>query len=480
MNFPLPNFLPALPEIFLLTMACLVLLVDIFLTDRSRGATYILAMTSLLGVLVLIAISFSSTRITTFSDTFVRDPMADVLKMGIAIAAMVTFLYAKDYLREHGMFKGEFYILGLFGVLGMMILVSAHNFLTIYLGLELLSLCMYAMVAMQRDSAIASEAAMKYFILGAIASGMLLYGMSILYGVTGTLDLGLINARLPDVQDKVLLSFGMVFLIVGIAFKLGAVPFHMWVPDVYEGSPTAVTLYLAAAPKLAAFAMLMRLLVDGMGSLQGQWQDILILLAVASMAIGNIIAISQGNLKRLLAYSAISHVGYLLLGVLTGTTEGYAASMFYALVYVIMTLGAFGMIMLMSRQGFESDRLEDFKGLNERSPWFAFIMLILMFSMAGVPPFLGFWAKLSVLKALVDSTGLLWLAITAVVFSVIGAFYYLRVIKMMYFDKAEDVSPLVASGDMRMVLSANGLLVLGLGLSPGLLLAFCLATIVSP
>ena len=380
MNFPLPNFLPALPEIFLLAMACLVLLVDIFLTDRSRGATYILAMTSLLGVFVLIAISFSSMRITTFSDTFVRDPMADVLKMGIVIATMVTFLYAKDYLREHGMFKGEFYILGLFGVLGMMILVSAHNFLTIYLGLELLSLCMYAMVAMQRDSAIASEAAMKYFILGAIASGMLLYGMSILYGVTGTLDLGLIDARLPDVQDKILLSFGMVFLIVGIAFKLGAVPFHMWVPDVFEGSPTAVTLYLAAAPKLAAFAMLMRLLVDGMGSLQGQWQDILILLAVASMAIGNIVAISQGNLKRLLAYSAISHVGYLLLGVLTGTTEGYAASMFYALVYVIMTLGAFGMIMLMSRQGFESDRLEDFKGLNERSPWFAFIMLILMFS----------------------------------------------------------------------------------------------------
>ena len=480
MNFPLPNFLPALPEIFLLTMACIVLLVDIFLTDRSRGATYILAMASLLGMFVLVATSFSSTSVTAFSDTFVRDPMADVLKMAIAIAAMVTFLYAKDYLREHGIFKGEFYILGLFGVLGMMILVSAHNFLTIYLGLELLSLCMYAMVAMQRDSANASEAAMKYFILGAIASGMLLYGMSILYGVTGTLDLALVNERLPGVHDKILLSFGMVFLIVGIAFKLGAVPFHMWVPDVYEGSPTAVTLYLAAAPKLAAFAMLMRLLVDGMVSLQGQWQDILILLAIASMAIGNIVAISQDNLKRMLAYSAISHVGYLLLGVLTGTHDGYAASMFYALVYVLMTLGAFGMIMLMSRQGFESDRLEDFKGLNERSPWFAFIMMILMFSMAGVPPFLGFWAKLSVLKALVASTSLLWLALTAVVFSIIGAFYYLRVIKMMYFDKAEDSSALVAGSDIRVVLSANGLLVLGLGLAPNLLMAFCLATIITP
>ena len=480
MNFPLPNFLPALPEIFLLIMACVVLLADLFQTERSRGVTYILAMVSLLGVFVLIAISFSDARITTFSDTFVRDPMADVLKMGIAIATMVTFLYAKDYLREHGMFKGEFYILGLFGVLGMMILVSAHNFLTIYLGLELLSLCMYAMVAMQRDSATASEAAMKYFILGAIASGMLLYGMSILYGVTGTLDLALINERLPGVQDKILLSFGMVFLIVGVAFKLGAVPFHMWVPDVYHGAPTAVTLFIAAAPKLAAFAMLMRLLVDGMASLHTQWQDILILLAIASMALGNIVAIAQNNLKRLLAYSAISHVGFLLLGVLTGTHDGYASSLFYALVYVLMTLGAFGMIILMSRQGFEADRLEDFKGLNERSPWFAFIMLILMFSMAGVPPFLGFWAKLAVLKALVASTGLIWLAIVAVIFSIIGAFYYLRVIKMMYFDKSEDASDIVASTDMKVVLSANGLLVLGLGLYPGLLLTFCLATIAIP
>lgn len=480
MSFPMPDFLPALPEIFLLVMACIVLLVDLFLTDRTRGATYILSMASLLGVFVLVAVSFSSESVTTFSDTFVRDPMADVLKMGIVIAAMVTFLYAKDYLREHGMFKGEFYTLGLFGVLGMMILVSAHNFLTIYLGLELLSLCMYAMVAMQRDSIHASEAAMKYFVLGAIASGMLLYGMSILYGVTGTLDLALLNERLPDVTDKILLSFGMVFLIVGIAFKLGAVPFHMWVPDVYQGSPTAVTIYLAAAPKLAAFAMLMRLLVDGMATLQAQWQDILILLAIASMAIGNIVAIAQANLKRMLAYSAISHVGYLLLGVLTGTAAGYAASMFYALVYVLMTLGAFGMIILMSRQGFEADRLEDFKGLNERSPWFAFIMLIIMFSMAGVPPFLGFWAKLSVLQALVASTGLIWLAITAVVFSIIGAFYYLRIIKIMYFDKADDSSSLVASADMRVVLSANGLLILGLGLFPNLLMAFCVANIIVP
>jgi len=318
---------------------------------------------------------------------------------------------------------------------------------------------------------------MKYFVLGAIASGMLLYGMSMIYGVTGSLDLSEIHNRLAAVDgNNLVLVFGLVFLIVGIAFKLGAVPFHMWIPDVYQGAPTAVTLYIGTAPKIAAFAMLMRLLVDGLGGLHADWGSILVLLSIISLAVGNVVAIAQANIKRMLAYSTISHVGYLLLGVLAGTSGGYAASMFYVLVYALMSLGGFGMIILLSRAGFEAERLDDFKGLNDRSPWFAFMMLILMFSMAGVPPFLGFWAKLSVLKAVVD-VNLVWLAAVAVVFSIIGAYYYLRIVKLMYFDKAEDASSLDASADMRVMITANGLLVLGLGIWPGALMALCAAAL---
>ncbi|WP_127476825.1 NADH-quinone oxidoreductase subunit NuoN [Sulfurivermis fontis] len=478
MSFAMPDFMPALPEMFLLGMTCFILLLDLFLSERNRVVTYLLAQSTLLGALLLTVSLYEEGRALTFSDTFVSDPMGSVLKAFIYLATFFVFLYAKDYLRARNMFKGEFYILGLLGVLGMNVLVSAHSLLTIYLGLELLSLSMYAMVALQRDSLQASEAAMKYFVLGAMASAMLLYGMSMLYGITGSLDLGQINGGTAALQDNgMLLSFALVFIVIGVAFKLGAVPFHMWLPDVYHGAPTAVTLYLSSAPKLAAFAMLMRLLVDGLAGLQEQWEGMLILLTVLSLAAGNLIAIAQTNLKRMLAYSAISHVGFLLLGVLSGTQAGYAAAMFYAIVYVLMGLGGFGMIVLMSRAGFEADRIEDFKGLNERSPWFALMMLILMFSMAGVPPFLGFWSKLAVIQAAVGAD-LVWLAAVAVVFSVIGAFYYLRVVKVMYFDQAEAGTPGVHAGlDLRVVLSANSLAVLGLGLFPGGLLALCVAAL---
>lgn len=476
MNFEIPNMMLAMPEIFILTMACVILVFDLFVSDSNRILTYGLAQLALVGAFFLTISEYSSTAVLTFNGSFIRDPMSDLLKSCIYLAAAVVFLYAKDYLRQNNMFKGEFYVLGLFGVLGMMIMVSAHSLLTIYLGLELLSLSLYAMVALKRDSMMASESAMKYFVLGAIASGMLLYGMSMIYGVTGTLDLAVISQQITQVQDQIILVFGLVFLLVGVAFKLGAVPFHMWVPDVYHGAPTAVTLYIASAPKIAAFAMLMRLLVDGLSGLHEQWQGILIILAVLSMGIGNIVAIAQSNIKRMFAYSAISHIGFLLLGVLTGTEAGFAASMFYVLAYVLMSMGGFGMVILLSREGFEAENLSDFKGLHARSPWYAAMMSILIFSMAGVPPFVGFWAKLAVLQEVVAS-GLVWLAVIAVIFSIIGAFYYLRVIKIMYFDESEDSSPLMCSVDMRAMITTNSILVLVIGIFPGSLLALCVSAI---
>ncbi len=473
MNIEMPNFLLALPEIFVLGMTCVLLVIDLFLKQQDRYLTYLLALFTLLVAAVLTLYGDSGERQITFNGSYVADSMSHVLKLGVYFAVFVVFVYAKDYLRDRNMFKGEFYILGLFGMLGMMIMISAHSLLTLYLGLELLSLSLYAMVALQRDSIHASEAAMKYFVLGAIASGMLLYGMSMIYGVTGTLQLDSIAERAVS-GDRTLLAFGLVFLLVGMAFKLGAVPFHMWVPDVYHGAPTAVTLYIGSAPKIAAFAMLVRLLVDGMIDLHDQWQGILIILAVLSMAVGNIVAIAQTNLKRMLAYSTISHVGFLILGILTGTQSGFSASMFYALAYVLMALGGFGMIILLSRKGFEGDKLDDFKGLNRRSSWYAFMMLILMFSMAGVPPFLGFWAKLAVLQEVV-AADMLWLAIVGVVFSVIGVFYYLRIVKLMYFDEPNSEEALQCSTDMRLLISANALMVLGIGLFPGALMAVCTA-----
>lgn len=474
----LNNLHLATPEIFILSMASIILVVDLFLTEQNRHITYLLSQATLIIAFVLTLNLFSTETFYIFSQTFVSDPMSSILKMGIYIATFVTFLYSKDYLVQRNMFSGEYFVLGLFGVLGMMIMVSASNFLTLYLGLELLSLCLYAMVALQRDSSTASESAMKYFVLGAIASGMLLYGMSMLYGVTGSLDLQVISQQLSSVENKTILAFGLVFIIVGVAFKLGAVPFHMWVPDVYQGSPTAITIYIATAPKIAAFAMLMRLLVDGLFEIHAQWQGILIILAVASMAIGNIVAIAQTNIKRMLAYSTISHIGFLMLGVLSGNQEGFAASMFYTITYVLMSLASFGMIIIMSRKGFEADKLDDYKGLNQRSPWLAVMILFIMFSMAGVPPFVGFWAKLSVLKAVV-SADLIWLAAVAVVFSIIGAFYYLRIIKLMYFDKPEETQSIECAPDLRWVFTLNAALILLVGLMPDSLLSLCKQAIMS-
>jgi NADH-quinone oxidoreductase subunit N len=468
----------ALPEVILLASACALLVIDTFSKDPGRNITYGLAQLILIVSASMAIYSYTGETSYAFGNTFVSDPMSTVLKVVVCIVSIFVFLYSHEYLKKHEWMQGEYFVLGLFAVLGMMVMISAYSLLTVYLGLELLSLSLYAMVAMHKESQAASEAAMKYFVLGALASGMLLYGISILYGVTGTLDLARLSHFLSNhTEQDILLVFGLVFIIVGIAFKLGAVPFHMWVPDVYQGAPTAVTLFISTAPKVAAFAMAIRLLVDGMQPLLIDWQQILVILAILSMATGNIIAISQTNLKRMLAYSTIAHIGFLLLGILSGTEAGFAAAMFYVITYALMSAGAFGTIILLSRKGFESDNLNDFKGLSDKSPWFAFIMLILMFSMTGVPPFLGFWAKWFVLKELVDM-GYIWLAALAVVFSIIGAYYYLRVVKLMYFDKAENMTAIKASRQMRLMLSINGLALLVIGLMPGLLMTLCLSALI--
>jgi len=477
MSVPISEFAPLLPEIFVLTMACVILLVDLYLTDENRYISYLLSLGTMAVAGLITFMTMSSEVIIVLNGTFINDPMAGILKLFVFLMTAGVFVYSRQYLIERDLFKGEFFVLAIFAVLGMMVMISANSMLTIYLGLELLSLCLYAMVALQRDSSEATEAAMKYFVLGALASGMLLYGMSMIYGATGSLDLREIADHIAGLNEKdIILLLGIVFIVVGLAFKLGAVPFHMWMPDVYHGAPTAITLFIGTAPKIAGFAMVMRLLVEGLGDLQFYWQDFLVVLAVLSMVIGNVIAIAQSNIKRMFAYSTIAHMGFLVAGILTGTQEGYSAAMFYTIVYAIMSLGGFGMILLLSRSGFEADKLDDFKGLNDRSPWFAFIMLILMFSMAGVPPALGFYAKLAILEAVVNA-GLIWVAIIAVVFSIVGAFYYLRIIKLMYFDKAEDNSPIEAGSDMRAVLSVNGIMVLLLGIFPGGLLAICSSAI---
>ncbi len=492
MTFASLNIAIAIPEIFLMSMACLILVVDVYLPQSKRNFTYVLSQLTLLITLVLILSSQVDGRALAFNELFVRDSMADVLKLFILIISFGVFVYSRGYLQDRKLFKGEFYVLGLFGVAGMMLMVSANNLLMLYLGLELLSLCLYALVAfsdsqssnLEGDSqpsgvGNASEAAMKYFVLGAIASGMLLYGMSILYGLSGSLKLSEIaiavtQASELDTEQHIGMIFALVFIVVALAFKLGAVPFHMWMPDVYQGSPTPVTALIATAPKLAGFAMFMRLLVEGLGGLQADWQQMLIVLSVLSLAVGNIVAIAQTNLKRMLAYSTISHVGFILLGILAGTNEGYSAAMFYTITYAIMSLGSFGIIMLMARQGFEADNISDLTGLNQRSPWFAFIMMVIMLSMAGVPPTVGFWAKLAVLSAVID-VELVWMAIIAVFFSIIGIFYYLRIIKVMYFDDAVDTTPLKCGRDMQITLSTNGLAILALGFYPAALMSLCVS-----
>ena len=475
MTFQVSNMIFALPEMFMLTMACVILLVVAFLGKNGASTAYGLSQLTLAITAILIYQGMGTSGGLTFDGTYIKDTFSDVLKLTICLINIAVLLYSTSYLKARTLFKGEYYVLAIFATLGMMVMVSAYHFLTLYLGLELMSLCMYAMVAMNRDSSVATEAAMKYFILGAIASGMLLYGMSIIYGVTGSLSIATIAETIQaGGLDNTVLSFGLVFLIVGIGFKLGAVPFHMWLPDVYQGAPTAVTLFIATAPKIAAFAMAIRLLVDGLGDVHQYWQGMLIMLSVLSMIIGNVVAIAQTNLKRMLAYSTISHVGFILLGILSGSQEGYAASMFYALVYSLMSLGGFGMIILLSRQGFEADTIDDYKGLSERNPWYALMMLILMFSMAGIPPLVGFYAKLTVIQAVVD-INLISVAIVAVLMSVIGAFYYLRIIKVMYFDEPVEQHKLEAPADMRIMISANALAVFALGIFPGSLMAICVA-----
>ena len=487
------DHLPVLPEVVVLLGTSTLLIADRFVKSPRRTASYVGAQLILL--LAVLACLFvlrgtGTSRLFIFNGLFVADAMANVLKLCAIVAVGAALVYSRQYLLDRQLFKGEFLALLLFALLGMMIMMSANSFLTVYLGLELLSLCLYAMVALNRDSATSIEAAMKYFVLGALASGLLLYGMSMIYGATGSLDISEVaqKARTLAVSDteRQFLVFGLVFMVAGIAFKLGVVPFHMWIPDVYHGAPTAITLIIGSAPKLAAFAMAIRLLVNGMlvPDVAVHWQQMLAVLAVLSMALGNIAAIAQTNLKRMLAYSTIAHMGFMLLGLLSGVVSGntlnaadaYAAAMFYVVVYVLMSLGAFGMLVYLSRAGFECEMLEDMKGLNRRNPWYAFIMLLLMFSLTGIPPTAGFYAKLAVISAAVNA-GQIGLAVTAVILSLVGAFYYLRIVKLMYFDEPAEAAPVDGPREMRVLLSANGLALLVFGILPGGLMNICFAAI---
>jgi NADH-quinone oxidoreductase subunit N len=471
------NLIPASAEIFLLVMTCVILIADSLIKQNGRLITYMLVQLTLMGCALITVGTHANGVAHVFHNMFVDDLMSDVLKLLTYLSVSMMLVYSRQYLTVRDLFSGEFMVLTLFATLGMMVMISAYHFLTLYLGLELLSLSLYAIVALQRDSAIATEAAMKYFILGALASGLLLYGMSMLYGATGSLELGEVSKSIQSgTANQTLLVFGLVFVVSGLSFKLGVVPFHMWLPDVYHGAPTAMTMLIGSAPKLAAFAFVSRILVSGLQPLVHHWSGMLVILAIASMALGNITAIAQTNLKRMLAYSTIAHMGFLLLGFISGDQEGYGSSMFYAVIYVLMTLGSFGMIMLLSRVGFEADNLSDFKGLNQRSPWLAFLMLLLMFSMAGVPPTVGFYAKFSVLNAVVQS-GHIWLAVAAVLFSLIGAFYYLRIVKLMYFDAPESHEPIIFAQDSTLLISLNGLGLLILGLLPGTLMSVCAVSV---
>ena len=498
------DLIAAYPELWLLVMAPVVLVVDLFARDRHRDLTYWLSLIVLLGCGFWTVVAGYLTgweRTQTFNRMFVADIVGHVLKLFSYAAVAVSLVYSRAYLVDRGLYRGEYFALALFSTLGMMVMISANHFVSLYLGLELMSLSLYALVALNRDSAASTEAAMKYFVLGALASGLLLYGMSMIYGATGTLYITevarAIGANRPD---RIILLFGLVFAVSGMAFKLGVVPFHMWIPDVYHGAPVTVTLIIGSASKLAAFAMVMRVLINGtLGfvepgdridqisdlsqKLAFNWQYMLVILAVLSMAIGNLAAIAQSNIKRMLAYSTISHMGFVLLGLLSGVVgnvysagNAYSAALFYVIVYALMSLGAFGMILLLSRAGFEAERLEDFKGLNARSPWFAFVMMLLMFSLAGIPPTVGFYAKVVVLQPVLEA-GHVWLAVVAVMFSLIGAFYYIRVVKLMYFDEPQDTRPIESRSDMRVLLSLNGIAMLALGILPQSLMQLCLLSI---
>ena len=482
------SWLAIYPEIVLLVMACVIALVDLGVSSPRRTATYVLTMLTLAVVAVLQGVYASSgNTFYGFGNMVVSDAMGNWLKCFATVAMMVTLVYGRPYAADRGMLRGrELFTLGMLSLLGMFIMIGGNNFLVIYLGLELLTLSSYALVALRRDHVTATEAAMKYFVLGAMASGFLLYGMSMLYGATGSLDIGEVFKAINSGQIRhQVLVFGLVFVVAGLAFKLGAVPFHMWVPDVYHGAPTAVTLMIGGAPKLAAFAIVMRLLVDGMLPLAIDWQQMLAVLAIGSLLVGNLAAIAQTNLKRMLAYSTISQMGFVLLGLMSGVVHGhvdastveaaYSASMFYVVTYVLTTLAAFGVILLLAREGFESEEIADMAGLNQRSPLYAGVLAVCLFSMAGIPPMVGFYAKLLVLQALLASgqTAYIAMAVFAVIMSLIGAFYYLRVVKVMYFDAPLTATSVSAPLDVRVVLTLNGALLLVLGLLPGGLMALC-------
>ncbi len=487
------SWLAIYPEIVLLTMACVIALVDLGVHSARRTATYVLTLLTLAVVAGLQAMYASSgNTFYGFGNMVVSDAMGNWLKCFATVAMMITLVYARPYAADRGMMRGgEMFTLSMFALLGMFIMISGNNFLVIYLGLELLALSSYALVALRRDNATATEAAMKYFVLGAMASGFLLYGLSMIYGATGSLDIGQVFKAVNSGQIRhQVLVFGLVFVVAGLAFKLGVVPFHMWIPDVYQGAPTAVTLMIGGAPKLAAFAITIRLLVDGLLPLAIDWQQMLAVLAIGSLLVGNLAAIAQTNLKRMLAYSTISQMGFVLLGLMSGVVNGnvdatavenaYSASMFYVVTYVLTTLAAFGVILLLAREGFESEEISDFAGLNQRSPLYAGVMAVCLFSMAGIPPLVGFYAKLAVLQALVASGQTLYIAMAvfAVIMSLIGAFYYLRVVKVMYFDAPLTASNVSAPADVRVVLTLNGALLLVLGLLPGGLMALCADAVV--
>jgi NADH-quinone oxidoreductase subunit N len=483
------NWPAVYPQIFLLAAACVVALVDLWVTDPLRRVTYWLTQATLAIVALIYLYQYDAgLSVYAMQRMVVADPMGNLLAFFAAVSVMVSLAYARPYAASRDMLKGELFTLSLFSTLGICVMVSANNFLVVYLGLELMSLSLYALTAMRRDSLNASEAAMKYFVLGALASGFLLYGLSMMYGATGSLEIGEVFKAIGSGQiNKAVLVFGLVFVVSGLAFKLGAVPFHMWIPDVYHGAPTAITLLIGGAPKLAAFAITIRLLVEGMSGMAESWQQMLIVLAVGSMAIGNLAAIAQRNLKRMLAYSTIANMGFMLLGltptVIGGNTlsaaNGYSSAMFYIITYVMTTLGTFGIVLLLSRQGFESENIDDLKGLARRSPWFAAVMAMFMFSLAGIPPTVGFYAKFSVLQAIVSTNvyGYIVLAVAAVVFSLIGAFYYLRLVKVMYFDEPVETAAIVTTGEVRALLSLNGAAVLIFGLLPGGLMAVCVNAI---
>jgi NADH-quinone oxidoreductase subunit N len=474
------DFLAALPEIVILTAGSLILLVDLWLPENRRHVSFWLTQFALLIAACVTVRGVHDEIVHAFHGVMVADMVADVLRLFSFVALSLVLFYSRTYLAARGLFRGETFVLMLFALLGMQVLITANNFLTLYLGLELMSLSLYALVALQRDEAAPSEAAMKYFVLGALASGILLYGMSMIYGATGTLQIDLVAQALAvNTDNRALLIFGLVFMVSAIAFKLGAVPYHMWVPDVYQGAPTAITLLIGTVPEFAAFAMMLRLLAGALGApeMQIQWQGMLAILALLSVTLGHVVAIAQSNLKRMLAYSTIANMGYVLMGFLGADASGYTAAMFYMLAYVLTSLVSFGMILLLSRAGFEADRIDDLKGRNQRSPWWAFIMLLAMFSLAGMPPTIGFYGKLLVLQAAIKA-GFVWLAVVGVLAALVGAFYYLRIVKLMYFDEPVDRSPIEARGDARWLLSGNGLALLLFGILPQLPMGLCYVALV--